>query len=227
MDPRESSMNFESRKKYALHYAVALTALLTMAAAPSFGQLEGVWESVQRSEGGVGMTYEFRPDGNVCASPGAMVDFVYRHAGDKVAVLNADLTEEPETVMGFRLENGQLVVETGNPAPPLVRAHPEEAVEGSVTGVWKYVDTEASEEELGGTEAALIRRNTRIRFTSTGKALLRIPFRVDCSPYRIEGSTLHMERNGQPISPAFAVEENSLVLTARTGSKAEFTRLEH
>jgi hypothetical protein len=220
-------MRIELRKKHPLRYALATMALLAIVAAPSFGQLEGVWESVRRSEGGVGMTYEFRPDGNVCASPGAMVDFVYRHAGDKVTVLNADLTEEPETVMGFRVENDQLVVETGNPAPPLVRAHPEEAVEGSVTGVWKYIDTDASEEELGGTEAALIRRNTRIRFTATGKALLRIPFRVDCSPFRIEGTTLHMERNGQAISPAFKVEENSLVLTARTGSQAAFTRIEH
>jgi hypothetical protein len=220
-------MKSELRKKHCLRCAVALTALLAMAAAPSFAQLEGVWESVQRSESGVGMTYHFRPDGTVCASPGAMVDFVYRYANGNVAVLNADLTEEPETVMAFRLENGQLVVETGNAAPPLVRVEPEEGADDSVTGVWKYIDTDASDEELGGIEAALIRRNTRIRFTSTGKTLLRIPFRVDCAPYRIEGSTLHMERNGQPISPAFKVEENSLVLTAHTGSQAAFTRLEH
>jgi hypothetical protein len=220
-------MRFESREKHTLRCIVALMVLLTMAAAPSFAQLGGVWESVQRSEGGVGMTYDFRPDGTVCVAPGAMVDFVYRHANDKVTVLNADLTEEPETVMAFRLENDQLIVEAGNAAPPLVRANPEEAADGSVTGVWKYVETDASEEELGGAEAALIRNNTRIRFTSNGKALLRIPFRVDCAPYRIEGSTLHMERNGQAISPTFTIEDNSLVLTARTGSQAAFTRLEH
>jgi hypothetical protein len=219
-------MRFELRQKHTLRCIVALMALLTMAAAPSFAQLEGVWESVERSASGVGMTYDFRPDGTVCLAPGAMVDFVYRLAGDKVTVLNADLTEEPETVMAFRLENGQLIVDLGSAAPPLVRVNPEAAVDGSVTGIWKYVDTDASEEELGGAEAALIRHNTRLRFTSNGKALLRIPFRVDCAPYRIEGSTLHMERNGQAISPTFAIEDNTLVLTARTGSQAAFTRLE-
>jgi hypothetical protein len=132
--------------------AVALAVLLMICATPSFAQLEGVWESVERSNGGLGMTYDFRPDGTLCASPGAMVDFVYRFVGGKVLVLSADLSEDPETVMSFRLENDLLVVETGSPAPPLARVDAGDPEQGPVVGTWMYLDSDESDEALGGAE---------------------------------------------------------------------------
>lgn len=206
--------------------AVALAILLVLGASPSFAQLEGVWESVERSSGGLGMTYDFRADGTMCASPGAMVDFVYRFVGGKVLVLSADLSEDPETVMAFRLEDGLLVVEQGNDAPPLERVDAGDPEQGPVVGTWMYTESDASDEALGGTEAAVIRRNTRIRLTSTGKVLLRVPFSVDCSPYQVTGSTLTMERSGETIRPSFRVEGDTLILTSRTGNEAAFARLE-
>jgi hypothetical protein len=205
--------------------AFVLAVVLLLGAAPSFAQLEGVWESVQRSEGGIGVTYEFQEDGNVCVSPGAMVDFVYRFVGGQVAVLNADLSEDPETVMAFRLENGRLVTDMGNEAPALERVG-EQGTEGSeVVGLWKYSETDETDEELGGKEAALIRRNTRIRLTSTGKMLLRIPFVSECSQYQVDGSTLSMELRGQKITPAIRIEGDTLILTSRAGDEASFSRV--
>jgi len=206
--------------------AVALVTLLLLGSAPpSSARLVGVWESVERSEGGVGMTYEFRPDGTVCVAPGAMVDFVYRFVDGKVLVLNADLSENPETVMAFRLENDQLVVDSGNAAPPLERVEPADPEEGPVVGIWKYVETGESEKAMGGAEAAMMRHNTRIRLTPDGKVQLRIPFRVDCSPYQIEGSTLTMERSGKAITPEFRIENDLLILISRSGSEATFRLL--
>ena len=205
--------------------AVALAILVMIGAMPSFAQLEGVWESVERSDGGLGMAYDFRPDGTVCVSPGAMVDFVYRFVGGRVLVLDSDLSEDPETVMAFRLENDRLVVDVGSDAPPLVRVDGGDPEAGPVVGTWKYIDTGESDEALGGREAAVVRRNTRIRLTSTGKARLRIPFRVDCSSYQVDGSTLTMERSGETITPSFRVEGEMLFLTSRSGNEAAFSRV--
>ncbi len=212
-------------KGYHLRGVVALTILLVIGVTPSFAQLEGVWESVERGDSGVGMAYDFRPDGILCTSPGAMFDFVYQFVGGRVLVLSADLSEDPETVMAFRLENDQLVVDVGEAAPPLVRVDEGDPEAGPVVGTWKYIDTDESDEALGGTEAAVVRRNTRIRLTSTGKALLRIPFSVDCSAYQVDGSTLTMERSGETITPTFRVEGDMLFLTSRTGTEAAFSRL--
>jgi len=218
-------MNSERRReRYGHRLYLTLALVLVAGAGPTFAQVEGVWESIERSEGGVGITYEFGPDGTACASPGAMVDYVYQFAGGKVQVLNADLSENPETVMAFRFESDRLVADAESEAPPLVRADDDSSPDSPV-GVWKYIDTDQSDEELGGEQAALIRRNTRLRLTSTGQVQLRIPFRVDCGPYQIDGSTLRMVRGDQTITPGFKVQGDTLVLTALSGAQASFKRL--
>ncbi len=212
--------------RFNIRGTVALAILLAIGATPSLAQLTGVWESVDRSSGGLGLTYNFRADGTMCVSPGAMVDFVYQFVDGKVLVLSADLSENPETVMALRLENDQLVVEMGSDAPPLERVDAGDPEQGPVVGTWMYTESDASDETLGGPEAAVIRRNTRIRLTSTGKALLRVPFSVNCSPYQVTGSTLTMERSGETITPTFKVEGDMLFLTSLTGTEVVFARLE-
>ncbi len=57
--------------------------------------LVGRWRSVETSYGGIGAMYEFRADGTIRFSPGAIVDMPYRLEGDQL-ILPPATTDGPE-----------------------------------------------------------------------------------------------------------------------------------
>jgi hypothetical protein len=57
--------------------------------------LIGRWRSVETSKGGIGAVYQFRADGTIDFSPGAIVDMPYRVEGDQL-ILPPATTTGPE-----------------------------------------------------------------------------------------------------------------------------------
>jgi hypothetical protein len=61
-----------------------LLAILQLTAADDNSKLLGRWRSLETSKGGIGAMFEFRKDGVVDYSPGAVVEMKYRIEGDQL-----------------------------------------------------------------------------------------------------------------------------------------------
>ncbi len=75
--------------------AIFTFAFVTLADAQDAVGLVGRWRSVETSHGGIGAMYEFRADGTIRVSPGAIVDMPYRVEGNQL-ILPPATTDGPE-----------------------------------------------------------------------------------------------------------------------------------
>ena len=200
------------------------------AVASSEQELDGVWESVERSRGGIGTSYEFKATGTVCVSPGAMVDFDYQLEGNTVTITSAESGEQPVMTMVLDPEQDLLIPQgVGSEAQlPMERVSGRGAGEGSVVGTWKPTETESDSdlpEEARQGELA-IRKNARQTFTADGRVLLRIPFRTDCGSYTVIGNKLTLVIVGQASKMDFRLEGDTLILVSPEGAEGVFRRRE-
>lgn len=182
-------------------------------------ELVGVWESVSRSKGGIGMTLEFKADGSAVHSPGAMVDFHYHLEGDRVVVEQPDA----ELPLVFRYRDGVLSMV----APPQASELPDSPMERIGTsapgdpgfvGRWRSgppaqpVSPQLEEME----QAAAAMDESFFVFTRDGRMLLRVPFVNETGRYSVAGGRVTLEFSGGTNSVPYRIEGDTLILGETT-----------
>jgi hypothetical protein len=185
-------------------------------------ELIGVWESIARSKGGIGMTLEFGVDGSVVQSPGAMVDYRYHVEGDRVVI-----DSSVELPLRFRYRDGDLsmVAPPGVgevPDVPMERIGAAPSGEPGPAGRWRSRPSpQPTPPELQGFADAMatMQKESFYVFTLDGRLLLRIPFVHQPGRYAVAGGLLTLDfGNGARATP-FRIEEDALVLGEATGEQ--------
>ena len=176
--------------------------------------LVGKWESVARSQGGIGHTFEFHSDSTASLTPGAMVDFTYRLEGAQLVMVFTDpssgsVTEDTvevhisgDTMIQRDPESGQ---ETR-----LVRSKAPEAGNPPIVGAWSF------EHYTGGTAFQI--------FTADGKAHLRVPFDVERGRFTVSGHTLTLFMK-ETLVYRYTIDGAVLTLTPADGRPRQYQRV--
>lgn len=185
--------------------------VLTAPVAPE-SLLVGQWESVARSEGGVGTAIQFKPNGSVVAITVAMVEFKYSIDGDQlesrfVEPETGKVDDEPSTST-IRFDQDTLVKRDGpgeGQEVVMKRARPARPGVPRIVGQWSYP-------AFGATAF--------VTFTTKGDMLLRIPMSMRKGTWSAEGINLTIAYEGQRASRATYGIENG-VLTIKSRGRAE------
>ena len=157
---------------------------------PSGSQvLVGVWESRQVSNGGIGHTFQFLPNGAFVEAPTVMVDSRYEISGDHLLVTQAS-PEDPSPPMDFQFHvDGDRLIETMNGSGPFEKERVGKAEAGAppIVGVW----------HLGGRPTGTFADNSYERYTRDGRTSFRILMTRSSVCYKIEADRLTLIRPDQ------------------------------
>jgi len=169
----------------------------------------GRWYSLERSKGGIGEVCEFRSDGTVDYSIGAVVDMQWRIENNQL-ILPPATTDGPEQKYMLKwLGDNKLKLETEGGVTELARVGDRSDPVNPIIGEW------IENREMGG-------RNLKARylFYARGEVLLLIPFAIQHGSYIISGSALHLKIPGLK-KPEFRFElaDNSLTLSDSEGGQ--------
>src|SRR5579863_4845045 len=77
---------------------------------PASPELVGLWESQKTSQGGIGQTFEFRPDGVAVTSGTVMVNTSYRVVGDRLVVGESVGSGRPAESVAFQIHGAALIL---------------------------------------------------------------------------------------------------------------------
>lgn len=143
-------------------------------------QLEGLWESEDKSNGGIGHTLELRSDGTFVEAVTVIVDWNYRVSGDRIII-----NEEPiADAFRFKFEGDTFVVESpGLPTVRKERIWQREHNQAPIVGMWRY-------RHYTGAVAFE-------RYTPEGRLHFRLPMSSSQGFYTLEGTRLTLDRPGQ------------------------------
>ncbi len=176
----------------------------------------GKWESVSRSEGGIGSTLEFLSDSTINLTPGAMIDFTYHLNRARLVMF---LTN-PGT--GEVLENSVNVHIT---ADSMIQSDPKSGqetrfvrLERAKVDTLPIVGTWSFKHSTGGMAFQV--------FTADGDAYLRVPFRTDRGIYTISGESLTIFIEGQDSRKVrYAIDGAMLTLLSADGSRKQYNQV--
>jgi hypothetical protein len=172
-----------SEKKLPMVGLLLAVALVSPAPAPA--GLVGLWESARTSRGGIGHTFEFRPDGTYVEATTVIVDGYYRLIGDRLVNGERPVGADADSSKAARIKiDGDVLVETG-PDGSIVRKD-RVGVGGKdsrLVGAWRYrhyTDAVAFE-----------------RYTDDGRMLFRLPMLSSVGRYILKGTELLIQRLNQ------------------------------
>lgn len=165
---------------------------------PQSSQLVGLWESENKSKGGIGHAFEFRSDGSFVVSPTVLVESYYRISGDQV-IIGEKPNPEPgdhTTSLPLRIEGNRMVPGAGGVAGERVGS----PVPGQppLVGVWR------TPFPTGGMVYE--------KYTPEGRMLFRFPMRPEKGCYGFDGAKLTLAMNGKQESGSAAVRGDELTL---------------
>jgi hypothetical protein len=169
----------------------------------------GRWFSLERSKGRIGQLCEFRSNGTVDYSIGAIVDMPWRIENNQLTLPPAT-TDGPEQKYTLKwLGDNKLRLETEGSVTELARVGNRSANGNPIIGEW------IENREMGGHNV-----EARWLFYARGKVLLLIPFAIQHGSYTISGSALHLKIPGL-MKPEFRfkVADNSLTLSDPEGGQ--------
>jgi hypothetical protein len=209
-------MNVHRRVFFAL--ALMVAGASTAAAAES---LAGTWSAATRSKGGLGAQWVFTRDGEVTLTFGALVDFSYAIAGNRITMTNdrePAASREDSLVEEFVI-SGDTMTQTlaGSPDSRKILRRVGTAAAGTnpIIGEWTYPHP---------TGAAAF-----MRYSGTGTVQLSVPFQTSKGTYRLNGTTLDVELQGRPpMTFDITRDDRALTLTERGSGKAgRYTRFDY
>lgn len=179
-------------------------------------RLVGKWESVARSNGGIGATFEFLGDGSATFTPGALVDFTYRLEGSRLfrSFEDPDTGSESETIVDIQISADtmiQRIAETGQETV-LVRVGSAEAGRPPIVGTWSF-------DHSAGVTAFEI-------FTADGELHLRVPFVTVHGRYTLSNDTLtiELERQGR-ADFRYSIDGSTLTLRTTDGAPEQYRKV--
>lgn len=175
----------------------------------------GRWFSLERSKGGIGEVCEFRSDGTVDYSIGAVVDMPWRIENNQL-ILPPATTDGPEQKYTLKwLGDNKLRLETEGNVTELARVGDRSDPVNPIIGEW------IENREMGG-------RNFEAHWLiyNGGKLLFLMPFAIQHGSYTISGSALHLKIPGlKKPEFRFKLADNSLTLSdPEDGQESHYAR---
>jgi hypothetical protein len=199
-------------------YLCAAALLLTLpwadihasAQQPSNGSIVGRWRSLETSKGGIGQVYEFRSDGTLDYSPGAVVEMPWR-------IDNGQLVLPPETDDGAE-RKAKLKWSGDNK----VSLNSEAGVVIELSRVGNLADAKNPiiGEWIEHREMAGVKLEAHYLFYPSGKLLLVIPFTVQHGSYTLSGSALHVKMQDHNTDVKFDLTDSILTVNDPEGHQA-------
>lgn len=169
----------------------------------------GRWFSLERSKGGIGEVCEFRSDGTVDYSTGAVVDMLWRIENNQLILPPATI-DGPEQKYTLKwLGDNKLRLETEGGVTELSRVsdHPDSGK--PIIGEW------LEKREMGGQDM-----EAHWLFYQDDKLLFIMPFKIQHGTYTISGSSLHLKIAGlEEPEFRFKLADNSLTLSDTEGGR--------
>ena len=204
-------MRTDVRRKSRYITLALACAQLAVAGDPA-ANLLGRWRATETSKGGIGAMYEFRADGTVDFSPGAVVEMPYRVEDNFLIMAGETQGSEQKTTIEFvGTDKFRLRPPTGAPGQArtveLLRQGTAPDPHNPIVGEW------IEHREMGGRQL-----EAHWLFSGGGKVLLLIPFVTSHGHFSIRGSAIHMEflppsaLAQSPMNGTFEVSNDVLVL---------------
>jgi hypothetical protein len=212
-------MRTDARRK-SRYITLALACVQLAVAGDPAANLLGRWRATETSKGGIGAMYEFRADGTVDFSPGAVVEMPYRVEDNLLIMAGETQGSEQKTPIEFvGTDKFRLKPPTGAPgqarAVELLRHGTAPDPHNPIVGEW------IEHREIGGRQL-----EAHWLFSGEGKVLLLIPFVTSHGHFSIRGSAIHMEflppsaLAQTPANGTFEVSNDVLVLKLPTRTES-------
>lgn len=168
-------------------------------------EISGRWYSVSRSRGGLGTMLDFRSDGSVEYSPGAIVDYRWRIHGANLALTSIDPVKGEENMdTFFRISGNALTI--GNPSGVQLTFSRQGNGTG-LAGIW------TAQTMMDGHPV----RNTW-HFRDDGSALFTVEFTTKPGRYSAANGRFRMSIQGVPaMDGTFRFDQGELVLPGSRG----------
>jgi hypothetical protein len=173
----------------------------------SHGSIVGRWRSLETSKGGIGEVYEFRSDGTLDYSPGAVVEMPWR-------IENNQLVLPPETDNGAERKvnlkwSGENKVSLNSEAGVVIelsRVGNLADAKNPIIGEW-----------IEHREMAGLKLEAHYLFYKRGKLLLVIPFVIQHGSYTISGSALNVKMQDRNVEVEFQLTDTMLTMSEPKG----------
>jgi hypothetical protein len=176
----------------------------------SSASIVGRWRSLETSKGGLGAVYEFRSDGTVDFSYGAVVEMPWSIENNQLVLPSGAVGGDEQRDTLQWLSDGKLGLKT----------------EAGVTELTSVGDRSHADKPLVGEwieHRAMAGRNLEAHwfFYPDGQLLLLIPFKIQRGSYTISGSALHLKMPGLRPESRFYVKDNLLTLSELEGGQED------
>ena len=180
----------------------------------SSATIVGRWRSLETSKGGIGTILEFRSDGTLDFSPGAVVPMPWRIENAQL-ILPSATTNGPEQKYTLKwLGRNTLRWESPQGSTELARVGDPPDPANPILGEW------IENREMNGRPMV-----ARYLFYPRGELLLLIPFATQRGSYAISGSTLHLQTPRRDSESRFTLAGDRLTLSdLQTGRESHYAR---
>ena len=194
-----------------------LSAFAAFAAKEPPAGLLGRWRSLETSRGGLGTMLEFRQEGVVEYSFGAIVETPYRIEGNQLVLPpGTDNGPEQRQTITWLGDNKLRLRSADEPEPgdELARKSPRKTSLKLIVGEW------GGKRDMGGHEVDVL-----YFFYADGRCLLLIPFLTQKGSYSTSSGRIHLDWPGCPSPEAtFKVENEILIFTPVGSRQARYAR---
>jgi hypothetical protein len=188
---------------------LSILALLTFAGAMAQDQREliGRWRSAQTSKGGIGAMYEFRGDGSVDFSPGAIVEMNYRVQGDSIIFPSSRSAGPPDKVPMSWQEDDRLCLYLGGSAWEVYeRQGDRRDPQNALLGEW------LTSRVLDGKQMPV-----RMIFSPGNKSLLLIAFTTTRGSFTVNGGRVNAAIGSAGLEGPFGLSNGALTIHRSRG----------
>jgi hypothetical protein len=176
----------------------------------SHGSIVGRWRSLGTSKGGIGEVYEFRSDGTLDYSPGAVVEMPWRIENNQL-VLPPETDDGAERKVNLKWSGDNKVNLDGEAGVviELSRFGNLADAKNPIIGEW-----------IEHREMAGLKLEAHYLFYPSGKLLLVIPFVKQHGSYTISGSALHVKMQDRNTEVKFDLTDTVLTMSEPEGRHA-------
>jgi hypothetical protein len=159
--------------------------------------LEGYWESVEHSNGGIGSALVLQLDGTYKQITTVMVDSTYTYRDGKLVMVDPD-DFGTSTIISVRID-GNILHQTSNEEEvTMERFGSLQAGTPSIIGVWMF------KHDAGGI--------AYMRYSSDGRCQLRLPLHEFYGVWSVSHKTISFDRDSKKSKAQYEVTEDRLLL---------------
>jgi hypothetical protein len=202
--------------KHTIRFAASMTLLVCVsfdfgpcvsAQQASAARIVGRWRSLETSKGGIGAILEFRSDGTVDFSPGAVVEMPWRIESNQL-ILPPETDGGAERKANLKwLGDSKVSLVSEAAVIELERVGDRANAGNPILGEW------IERREMAGSKL-----EAHWLFYLGGKLLFLMPFVTQHGSYTISGSALRLKVQGLPPQFSFKLTNDRLTLSESEGN---------